>query len=111
MFQKNIRVVYFYLVALITLIMTISGAIWSMNCVAELIWPQRYDYSYYEPRYEEDYTEKYVEQNSSYIEQQKENTKNRNIKNVINSSVFTVVSLVVFVFHFKKAEKDYIINK
>ncbi|MBE5822010.1 MAG: hypothetical protein E7311_05445 [Clostridiales bacterium] len=121
MFSKIIRTIYLYLVCLISLFMIVGGLISAISEIAEIVFPS----NYYSTAYDE-YTDKEYfsdnynltdEQFDKYMQAQKEERnaeyelemqrrKNNNIKGVINSLSFVIVGLPIYIYNWRKIEKE-----
>jgi hypothetical protein len=102
LFSKNIRIIYLYLIALVTLGMIIGGTVASIRNISELILPDR----------EIDYSTAYKDVTNTGINgridttAQINATKIRNIKNVIYSVIVVGVGAPLFMFNWKQIEKE-----
>ncbi|MCX8075298.1 MAG: DUF1542 domain-containing protein [Clostridia bacterium] len=133
MFSKNIRIVYLYAVAFVTLMMIIGGFIVTMSAIAAYIWPSNYNYAYPAYDYSSDaYTKELesIEQNNTLTEQQKqeqisvidkkyskeeiekqqqindENARNSRLRDIFNALAIILVSLPLYIYHWKRIEKE-----
>lgn len=101
MFSKTIRILYFYLISLITLFMILGGIMATVINIINVILPEKvitYNYSKYD--YEiSDYK-------TNYDEEQETRESNRRIKNLIYSLVVVGVAAPVYLYHWKKIEQD-----
>lgn len=95
--SKNIRIIYLYLVCLISLFMIIGGFVATVNSFAEYFFPTNYysSYSYYDSS-----------DDIARLKIQKENDKIANLKDAVTSIALLVVATPVFAYHWKKIEKD-----
>lgn len=95
--SKNIRIIYLYLVCLITLFMIIGGFVSTINSFAEYFFPTNYygSYSYY-----------YDAEEIANENIRKQNDKIDNLKSAVTSIALLVVAIPVFAYHWKKIEKD-----
>lgn len=91
--SKNIRIVYLYLVCLISLFMIIGGFVATINSFAEYFFPTNY-YSYYD---ETDISRRKI---------QEKNDKIDSLKSAVTTIALLAVSTPVFIYHWKKVEKE-----
>jgi len=83
MFSSSIRIIYLYLVAFVFLMITIIAVIFTVNQVATLI----------------------IEK-PSYCISGCNNYHNTEIKALLTSSFTTVISMGIFIFHWRQIEKE-----
>ena len=114
MFSKNIRTIYLYLVCLITLFMVIGGLIFTINSITEYIFPDNYTpyyYDYIDESFEngkisiENY-EKYIELNKYQNDLEQKNRQREQLKEIIYSASVFVVALPIYLYNWRKIEKD-----
>jgi hypothetical protein len=88
--SKRIRVIYLYLVCLISLFLIVGAIISSVNYFAQYFFPTN-SYSYY-----------------SVVERklEMENDKIENLRNGISSLALLAVSTPLFIYHWKKVESE-----
>lgn len=91
--SKKIRIIYLYLVCLISLFLIVGGIVFTVNAVAQYFFPTNYYYS-----------SSYYSYNERKIEE--ENTKRANLRNAISSFALIAVSSPIFIYHWKKVEAE-----
>jgi hypothetical protein len=117
MFSKNMRTFYLYVVSFVTLLMTIGGLIGLIGSVTNLLVPDKYVESPYKSTSYYDYSineyveydttsEEYLKENKEKIKIEEENIRNEKIRNIIYSSSFTLISGIIFMYHWSKISKD-----
>lgn len=98
MFSKKIRVIYLYLVCLITLGMILGGVVATISNIAEYMLPEKYiTYTYNTTYGEEDGKEETIYE---------EREKNENLKNIIYSITVTAIAIPFYTYHWKKIEQE-----
>lgn len=88
-FHGKIRTIYMYLIAIITLVILIIGAIGTFNSIMDLCFPTG--------------TENYGMIESPAIG--KDNVRNRNIQHLFGFGSCFVISMPLFVYHIKAANR------
>lgn len=111
MFSKNVRIVYLYLVALITLFMVIGGIMGTVNTVAAYYIKDTNAYYGVMPA-EKMATDSTItnEQAQAQYEQEKKNFEinenNRKIREIIFAVTMVLVATPVYLFYWSKIEKE-----
>lgn len=116
MFSKNIRTIYLYLICLITLFMVIGGLISTIYNVTEYIFPNNYyriyGYDYIdskefenEPVSAQEY-EEYIKMQEIDRLRDEQNNKRQDLKNIIYSATICIVALPVYLYNWRKIEKE-----
>ena len=106
--MSKLRNVYLYLVSFVALMMILSGTIFTVQNVTDVLFPSNY-YSYPQPAPIEKAGTITAEDKKIYEENQKiqeENQKNESKKNVAKSIAIVVVALPTFIYHWRKIEKE-----
>lgn len=103
---NNFRIIYLYIVCLITLTMIIGGIVSTVNNITSYFYPDSYLF------FEEDngYVTKYEKENQYELieknEIRKQNYKNEKIKNVVVSVVVIIVGTIMYKYHWNTIEKE-----
>lgn len=104
--MSKLRNVYLYLVSFVALIMILTGLIFTVQNITDVLFPTNY---YYEQIPNEKMGSLSAEDKKLYEENQKRNDQNRRTeskKNVAKSIAVVVVALPTFVYHWRKIEKE-----
>ena len=114
MSKRSIRLVYLYIVCLITLMMTIAGVISTVNAIARLCLPVVHmPYSrVMDLEFNAEITDTTLAERASLIESEEqriaeeklihaENERIRSLRSVINSLIVWLIALPVFIVHRK----------
>lgn len=110
--MSTIRIIYLYLVCLITIFMAVGGFVTAVNHISQYFFPTSYSYYNYPVYYEdEDYNdEKFMEYDykadQANQEIEKQNQKIRDLKASITSLALVAVSIPIFIYHWKKIELE-----
>ena len=105
---NNFRIIYLYIVSLITLCMIIGGIVSTVNYITSYFFPDSYvffeddndNYLSYNNSYNNDYNSK----KETLIRQ--ENYKREKIKNAVVSVAVLVVGTILYKYHWKLIEKE-----
>lgn len=132
MFSKTIRIIYLYVVSFVTLMMIVGGFISTINAIATYLWPNNYNYYYTtydtqtynldKQRILNDSTltapqrndqisaidDKYatILQNDSQEKIREENERNSRLKNIFTSLAVLLVSIPLYIYHWRRIEKE-----
>lgn len=101
----KLRNIYLYLVCFATLIMTIASTIGLIQSFANMYFPV--DYSYYSSPGEigkEVPEQKIITEENKRI--QERNRSNENMRQLIGSAAGILVAFPVFIYHWRKIEKE-----
>ena len=106
---NNVRTIYLYIVAFITLAMIVTGITSAVNNIASYFFPDAYvffeddnNYSYTYDNYDYDYEEE--------LEIERENYKTEKIKNTVVSLVVIIIGAIMYKYHWNMIEKENEIN-
>ena len=113
---NNVRTIYLYIVAFITLAMVVTGITSAVNNIAAYFFPSSYvffedvddDYSYTSNNY--NYDNEYYEEKKEKLEIERENYKTERIKNTVVSLVVIIIGAVMYKYHWNMIEKENEIN-
>lgn len=102
--SNNVRIIYLYIVAFITLAMIVTGIISAVNNIAYYFFPDSYVF------YENDYNDYSYNNHYDYDEEkneiEKENYKTEKIKNTVVSLVVVVIGAIMYKYHWNMIEKE-----
>ena len=104
--MNKLRNIYLYLVSFVTLMMILGGLIFTVQNAMDVVFPTNYYYETYPVEKTGDLT---VEQKKINEENQKRNEDNRRAeskKSVAKSVAVVAVALPVFIYHWKKIERE-----
>jgi len=111
---SNFRIIYLYIVSLITLIMIVGGIVFTVNNITSYFFPDSYvffrektvnEYAYnYEYDYEYDYDYDIADEKEAEIE--KINYRNEKIKDSIVSLVVVTVGGIMYKYHWSIIGKE-----
>lgn len=113
---NNFRIIYLYIVSLITLCMIVGGIVSTVHYISTYIFPDSYvffeednkDYlTDYNNSYNNNYNNDYSEQKNRLIRQN--NYKKEQIKNAVVSIAVITVGSILYKYHWKLIEKERII--
>ncbi len=109
---NNVRTIYLYIVAFITLAMVVTGITSAVNNIASYFFPDAYvffeevddDYSYTYNNY--NYDHEYYEEKEEELEIERENYKTEKIKNTVVSLVVIIIGAIMYKYHWNMIEKE-----
>ena len=128
--SKNIRIIYLYVVSLITLAISVVGLVGIVNNLTSYFAPSVYAYNYYYAKPEimpggysydgeemmcEDDCEEMVPITGDYdalkeykknFAQEKKRVKNNSLRDMFSSMALFVVSTPLYIFHYSKTKKE-----
>jgi glucan phosphoethanolaminetransferase (alkaline phosphatase superfamily) len=111
---SKLRNIYLYLVSFVALMMMIIGLIFTVQNITDVLFPTSYYYYESVPAEKtagltEDELKKYEEEQRIYKQNQEINARNQrtdSMKNVAKSIAVVIIALPVFIYHWKKVEKE-----
>lgn len=104
--MNKLRNIYLYLVSFVTLMMILGGLIFTVQNATDVLFPTNYYYETYpvdKTGNLSDEEKKIIEENQKRSE---ENRRTESKKSVAKSVAVVVVALPVFIYHWKKIEKE-----
>ncbi len=107
--SNNVRIIYLYIVAFITLAMIVAGIISAVNNIAYYFFPDSYlfyEYDYNEYNEYSSYNEPFDYQDEERNEIERENYKTEKIKNTVVSLVVVVIGAIMYKYHWNMIEKE-----
>lgn len=107
--SNNFRVLYLYVVALITLMMIVGGIVSTVHNIASYFYPDSYvffeEIEYDEYSFKDNYDDNdYTKEKKNEIRRQ--NYKNAKIKNIVVSIVVIIVGGAMYKYHWNIIEKE-----
>lgn len=102
--NNNIRALYLYVVAFITLVMIVTGVASTVNSIATYFYPDAYVFFYNESSSSYNYSDYTVDDDENEIE--KENYKTEQIKNAVVSVVVVMIGAIMHKYHWNLIKKE-----
>lgn len=104
--MSKLRNIYLYLVSFVALMMIIAGTIFTVQSITDVLFPTN---NYFQPEMMDKTGNITSEDKKTYQENQIRQVENQKIeskKNVAKSVAVVVVALPVFMYHWRKIEKE-----